>query len=76
VKNVKLRARLSSINFDITKIVIFSAIDAQIAITNFGFEKARANPKTVTTTLYLYLKGVSSRKIKRNYAYLNKRINE
>jgi len=50
-------------DFDITKIAIFSAIDAQIAFTNFGFEKACANPKTVTAALYLYFKGVSLRKV-------------
>jgi hypothetical protein len=59
-------------DFDITKIAIFSAIDAQFTFTNFGFEKVCANPKTVTSALFLYFKDY----IKGNYAYLNKRINE
>jgi putative transposase len=32
-------------------------------IINFGFEKARANPKTVTAALDLYFKGISLRKV-------------
>jgi len=50
-------------DFDITKIAIFRAIDAQFTFRNFGFAKACANPKTVTSALYLYFKGVSSRKV-------------
>jgi hypothetical protein len=54
-------------DFDIIKIVMSGAINAQIAITNFASEYARANPRTVTAALYLYFKGVSLRKFCDHY---------
>jgi hypothetical protein len=75
VKNVKLRVRFR-LNCEIRKIAIFSTLDAQISITSSGFEKARANPRQVTSGLYSIQLSRNLSRLNYAHAYLNKRIKE